>query len=527
MSKNRFHEKWILPLLAVFICTFAANAQCPTTKSVRFGMVPLGLPSLERVQPTDFLIDINDTAYYYNLSLDRNHFLCVDVGIQEVTLFGNDRAGKDFACDQLVWVFDSVRLCSDEIRTPMAVAGKVVTEKKESLSNVAMGLSSGVVNYFKGTNEQGAFMFEDFEPQDYELVPSNPFDENIRNGISTFDVLLLQKHILGLRPLDSPYKIIAADLNNSGDVTAFDMLLLRQLILSVINEFPDTPSWKFVDANYAFANAKNPLAEDFRQTIKLDMKNADPALDNRFIAIKMGDMNNSVDVSPSAINRASVSDSKPVFTVTNQVFKKGELVEVPFRAASTLSLEGLQFALRYDEAQLEFLDFSGELPISETDFSVSQAHVAVSWTTPNSKLIVEDKQVITLTFRAKKDDHIANAVQLDATQLMPEIYLADEQVLPFRLSWNAAKATEAFQVFANYPNPFHTTTYLPFMLPKSSAVTVRIFDAKGQFLFSKQATFSAGKHQLEIGENLTDSGIYFYQFQSDFGIQTGRLNFYK
>ena len=101
-----------------------------------------------------------------------------------------------FACPEYVWVVDSVFRCNDAIITPKAVAGRIMTEQGELMPNVAIGLSSGGVNYFKGTNERGAFFFEDFEEAQYELAPGDPFDNSVRNGITTFDVLLLQKHIL-------------------------------------------------------------------------------------------------------------------------------------------------------------------------------------------------------------------------------------------------------------------------------------------------------------------------------------------
>ena len=71
--------------------------------------------------------------------------------------------------------------------------------------------------------------------------------------MSTFDLVLISKHILGINTFDSPYKHIAADVNQSGSITAFDLVQLRQLILNITTEFSNNDSWRFVDANHTFA----------------------------------------------------------------------------------------------------------------------------------------------------------------------------------------------------------------------------------------------------------------------------------
>jgi hypothetical protein len=49
--------------------------------------------------------------------------------------------------------------------------------------------------------------------------------------ISTYDLLLLSKHIQGAKNLETPYKIIAADINKSNSITSYDLSLLQKLVL--------------------------------------------------------------------------------------------------------------------------------------------------------------------------------------------------------------------------------------------------------------------------------------------------------
>ncbi|MBK7937144.1 MAG: hypothetical protein IPJ82_08605 [Lewinellaceae bacterium] len=91
-------------------------------------------------------------------------------------------------------------------------------------------------------------------------------DDNPLNGVSTYDLVLISKHILGLEPLNSPYKMIAADANKSNSITTFDIVEIRKLILGIYNELPNNTSWRFVDKDYVFPQPTNPFATTFPET---------------------------------------------------------------------------------------------------------------------------------------------------------------------------------------------------------------------------------------------------------------------
>jgi len=495
MHNYKFHEIWVLPLLVCLIGITDTFAQCPLTKSASFKMTPQGIPNRTQLAPTDFLLNISDTAFYKQMTLSQNRFLCFEVGIQEVLLNGiNITSGDTFNCQEYVWVIDSVLLCSDEIVTPKAVAGRITTEAGEVVPNVAIGLSSGAVNFFKGTNDRGAFFFEDFDAQAYELAPGNPFNNDVRNGISTFDVLLLQKHILNLRPLDSPYKLIAADLNNSGDITAFDMLLLRQMILSVINEFPNTPSWRFIDAAYEFEDEKNPFSQPFPSSIAIDAKNAGPALDNRFIAIKMGDLNNTVKLGNTGRNKSKIEIGEPILSIAENTFQQGDLLNVPIKMTKDLTIEGLQFALDYDTDQLRLVNVIGDMELTADHYSIKNGLLTFSWTTPESIPFETDEMILNLQFRATKAGLLSEVMGLAPQQMEAIIYSAADEVTPFSINWitNTTPITE-FKAFDNYPNPYVDQTNISFLLPENGAVTLSVFDNNGR--------------------------------TSEFGVATGRMNY--
>jgi len=119
-------------------------------------------------------------------------------------------------------------------------------------------------------------------------------DENPLNGVSTFDILLIQRHILGIQALNSPYKMIAADVNNSRSITTLDMIQLRKLILGLDSKFTHNRAWRFVDATYIFPNPTNPWQGSFPESSSIASWRPNPS--TNFVAIKIGDLNSSAKV---------------------------------------------------------------------------------------------------------------------------------------------------------------------------------------------------------------------------------------
>jgi hypothetical protein len=127
----------------------------------------------------------------------------------------------------------------------------------------------------------------------FSVVPSK---NNLPlNGVTTYDLVLISKHLLGIQTLDSPYKIIAADANQDGKVTTYDIVLLRRLILGLIDALPNGKSWRFLPADYEFPDPQNPFLSGFPEAITVP-NTSDPVQNSfYFKGIKIGDVNDSAD----------------------------------------------------------------------------------------------------------------------------------------------------------------------------------------------------------------------------------------
>jgi hypothetical protein len=142
------------------------------------------------------------------------------------------------------------------------------------------------------TDSLGTFTFTKMPAGgNYSIKPVH--NSNALNGVTTYDLVLISKHILGIEPLDSPWKILAADANQSNSITTFDIVEARKIILGIISGFPTNTSWRFLPAYTTFANANNPFQGGFPpdnipvNNLQSNYSGAD------FKAIKVGDLNNS------------------------------------------------------------------------------------------------------------------------------------------------------------------------------------------------------------------------------------------
>ena len=125
-----------------------------------------------------------------------------------------------------------------------------------TVSNVTFQLTgSATANLTTGPD--GLYRFSLAAGGNYTITPSKMGGEPPAQGITTLDITLIRRHILGLAMLDSPYKMLAADVNLSGTISTLDITLMRRLILGLTNSFP-SGAWRFIRSDYVFPNPSQP-----------------------------------------------------------------------------------------------------------------------------------------------------------------------------------------------------------------------------------------------------------------------------
>ncbi len=235
------------------------------------------------------------------------------------------------------------------------------------------------------TSLDGAFQFIVPAGGNYSITPALTADIPPSQGVTTLDLLLIRRNILGITPLDSPYKLIAADANNSGTVTTLDITLLRRLILRIENTLP-AGLWRFIPSDFQFTNVSQPwFYPQSRQYNNL--QNDAPGQD--FMAIKVGDVNNSwIPSTTKLTGTGNVIGGKAVglpqikenpktivaIQVGSSVARPDSLIEVPITVSRFNKITSAQFTLAWDPTVLQFVGVGG-FGLPDLDASGNFGHI--------------------------------------------------------------------------------------------------------------------------------------------------------
>src|SRR5690606_12398326 len=139
--------------------------------------------------------------------------------VQDVVIYITDEQGNQASCTNTTEIQDNQNACTQTIQSAV-IGGKIATEQDEFVAEVSVSLQGSAVNQFMTKND-GSYAFPPMPyGGTYAVVPGKNNDH--QNGISTADIVHIQKYLLGNGTLDSPYKLIAADANGSGDISARD-----------------------------------------------------------------------------------------------------------------------------------------------------------------------------------------------------------------------------------------------------------------------------------------------------------------
>jgi len=275
-------------------------------------------------------------------------FTCDDFGPNEVEVWVVDEVGNGDYCITTVYVQDNFVICPPNAY--YTIAGVIETEQGDEVDEVTVHISGS-----PDTEQAGSpFIFSD-QPggYDYTLTPMKA--EAPDNGVTTYDLVLISRHILGVQPLDSPYKVIAADANRTGAVTTSDMVAIRKVILEIENDFPENTSWRFVDQDYSFADPANPFAEPFPEVISINNLNSDH-LYTDFVAIKVGDVNGSASPNQMSEGTDGREFAGEIFLSTeDRYLEQGKEYEIAFYGRNFDDILGMQFALHMDPEKLQWV----------------------------------------------------------------------------------------------------------------------------------------------------------------------------
>jgi HYR domain len=454
--------------------------------------------------PTDSLGNPIDSVSYY----------CNEVGLRFLEVWAKDVAGNvDFCDNATVILQDNNNICTSN---PVSdIRGFIKTETNEGIADVSLNLNSNLpfvppFPWFLNikTDTLGYFQFPSGMTLSSTATLGPVYDANPLNGITTFDLVLISKHILGIQALGSPYKMIAADANKSSSITTFDIVELRKLILGIYQELPANTSWRFVKKSHVFSNPMNPFMSAIPEVIPASELFL-PNMTDDFVGVKIGDVNNTA-VAHAGAPLSERSAGALYFKVAangRERVQAGEVFDLQFSA--TAPMDACQFTL--STPGLEILEIVPGENMGQEHFAwfPEKKALTLAWETGGIANF-------SLKCRASTSAALSDLLALGSTITPAAAYQSGsaQQAVRFDLGLQYSDKP-GFELYQNYPNPFDGSTDISFNLPEAAAATLKIFDAHGRLIFTQSGDFTRGVHTIRIEKSAIEAvGVLFYQLET-------------
>ncbi|MBK8296796.1 MAG: hypothetical protein IPK91_05860 [Saprospiraceae bacterium] len=423
----------------------------------------------------------HNCGYYVTLSFsaDTNDkyrvYDCDDRGLQAVELWVTDINGNTSFCRTFIDVQDNLGFCPPNIRNSN-VEGIITTEKDDRVQNVSINLVNSGLNEVK-TDIEGKYSFLQL-PNGQSVTVSPSKTDGWLNGVSTADIVKIQRHILGLEPLSTAYKMIAADVNRSKSITAKDISDLRRLILGVTNDVPGNTSWRFVHQLYSFNDVTNSLNENFPESYEINGLTTDMKLD--FYAIKTGDVTNNA-LTKGFGNSTTRSNKTLELETPEQQLEVGQTGEVVIKVKNGSDYEGMQFTIQWDSRKLDLEGVEGNTAIRVRDDNYSTQHAAEGKLTFSyNGPMTNGEWILKLKYKAKQNIRMSESLVVNSG-ITPAVSVVKASGEEGQVVMNFAGMSEQeFVVMQNEPNPWTQETTIGMMLPQAGEVQISIYDLAGK-----------------------------------------------
>jgi hypothetical protein len=183
------------------------NAQCFLGVTAN-----IGTDGLATLNPVAFNLGSSDNCSAdvdLSFSVSPAQFNCQQMGIQSLILTVTDEAGNAASCSTEVNIKDIDFNCGLGLPT-FIIDGIIRTPAGNAVRGIPVQISGAGYQETVECDSTGFFEFSEV-PQSDSLVLKPHNNGNWLNGLTTFDLLLISKHILGISPLSSPERMIAAD----------------------------------------------------------------------------------------------------------------------------------------------------------------------------------------------------------------------------------------------------------------------------------------------------------------------------
>ena len=391
----------------------------------------------------------------------------------------------------------------------LQIGGQVYTTDGQFVDFTEMSLQANLPEYPKSmiNDIDGSYAFASNPVGlNYEITAKK--EDTYSNGVSTLDLVLIQKHILGIDNFTNPHHVIASDVNGSQSVTGSDLVLLRQMVLGIIpNDVMVEDSWVFAVENQDYVDPLNPFP--YLSTLQLLVLNNDVMTED-FIGIKIGDVSGDVRANVQSGSSEIRTDEDVTITADKDIVAKGESVDVIVRMAEASDVYGFQMGIRHQGLELAEIR-SDVINLDEDSYMIESNQTKLNW---YDGIPLKGKLNYTMRFVAKENVDVSKAVYLSNEVMSNEIYLGDNTLETRELVLDNSHLVDGFTSYV-LANPIVENSMIEVLTTDAAQYQFKLYDATGNEIITQSYDFDKGVNVIPIQKQLfPESGVYYYQLQT-------------
>ena len=398
----------------------------------------------------------------YEISLSQEFFNCDHIGTQEIIIELEDNIGRKANKSILITINDPDEVCA-AVASYVSISGKVLDRNGKKIKQANVELF-GESSYNAAYVENGDFVLDNVLIEN-EYTVSAKKDDDPFNGITTLDLVLISKHILGNHNLNSPYELIAADINNNGQISVEDILELRKMILYQQTDFSNHDSWQVISN---LMDLSDPLSQVVDEPLKLDFDQVSGSLD--FTAVKIGDLS----------NNAIPGREAHLCHAEDQSHSADELISLKLNSNLNENMQGFQIALNIPADTYEFLDCTTALK----DFGPANFHYINETLLISYAKEIEGAELdLNIQLKAIKAGRLSSNIKINERAMQAEIYTEELNSKKLNLTFTekeqAPIQAQSKAIFS--PNPFTHSSLISFETTDGAQAVLKVYDGKGAF----------------------------------------------
>ncbi len=383
------------------------------------------------------------------------------------------------------------------------IDGNTITANGVKMDNVEVHLKDMKADesVMTKTNLDGKYAFGEMPMGgEYLLKPSK--NDDILNGVSTLDLIMIQKHVIGLQDLPSVYALIAADINNDGKITALDLLELRSVLLGKKATFTNNESWRFFWSEQDILDAVEN-EEELKESYMIQELKSHMSID--FIGVKVGD------VSGDARGNSALAQGR------SQTITSLEVSSVPtgvaFRSINDGSYRGVQISLdlkNIDGDVMEVRSRSMKITSDNYFWNEESRVLSIVWYSDQAIDVEAGEALFDIVVNKLVDVALMN---MYTSGIRSEIVTSSLEVQALQLNQSTGD-TELLSLSQNSPNPWSDFTIFKLQTPKVARGFVKVYDVHNRVIMSREQIFNTGVNEIRIeGNDIRQNGMYFVEIE--------------